>query len=170
MVRQAANEQAPAGGHVVEGPDGLRTLSTPHAQAFLGLVRAADELVQHLEADLQSAHRISLRAFEVLLHLAVFAPDRRLRVTQLAKQAPLSQSRVSRLVAQLEQDGLVTRSTSDGDGRGVEVSLTERGLAKFAEAQETHLAGLDQLLFSHLSEEEIGQLASITGKITQAIR
>lgn len=77
----------------------------------------------------------------MLLHFAVFAPDRRLRVTQLAKQAPLSQSRVSRLVAQLEEDGLVTRSTSDGDGRGVEASLTELGLAKFTEAQRTHLAG-----------------------------
>lgn len=149
----------------VERADGLRHLPEIRAQAFLGLVRAGDELVAVLDRELRRQHDLGLRAFEVLLHLAVFAPDQRLRLTRLTEQVTLSQSRISRLVAELDARGLVTRSTVEEDSRGVLVTLTERGLETFVAAQETHLEGLDAHLFSRLSWEEVTQLATIAGKI-----
>jgi DNA-binding MarR family transcriptional regulator len=89
-------------------------------------------------------------------------------MAELTERAPLSQSRVSRLVAELETRGLLERSSAEVDGRGVKVSITPKGIEKFKAAQETHLAGLRRLLFSHLSRAEIDQLASITEKIIDA--
>lgn len=146
-------------------PDGLKHASPQRASAFLGLVRAGETLARGLDAELERDHGISLRAHEVLVVLALFAPGRRLRMAELNERTPLSQSRVSRLVAELEARGLVARSPADGDGRGVEVSITARGIEKFRAAQDTHIAGLERLLFARLTERETRQLAALTGKI-----
>lgn len=153
---------------VVYRSDGLKHLSPVRAAALLGLIRAGETLDRRLDAELVRTHGISLRAFEVLLFLAVFAPDRQLRMTDLIAQTPLSQSRVSRLVAELEARGLVRRSSADADRRGVLVTITDRGVQTFKAAQDTHLADLERRLFSRLTDEEIGQLAAITAKILAA--
>lgn len=149
----------------VTRPDGLRYLEPIRARAFLGLVRAGDGLSRALGATLQREHDLNLNEFEVLLFLAVFAPDGYLRMSELTAQAPLSQSRVSRLVAGLEARGLVRRTEASGDGRGVEAHITDAGIAVFSSARETHLADLDDLLFSKLDADEVSALASITAKL-----
>lgn len=153
---------------VIELPGGVRYLAPQRAQAFLGLLRAGEVLGRELSAELEVEHGIGLRAFEVLLFLAVFAPDGELLMSELTERAPLSQSRVSRLVADLESRGLVERSPGEADGRSVRVSITREGLRAFKAAQATHLAGLERRLFSALTEAEIRQLARITAKILSA--
>jgi DNA-binding MarR family transcriptional regulator len=155
---------------VLHRPDGLKYLPPRRASAFLGLVRAGYALDRELDQELEREHGIGLRAFEVLLFLAVFAREGALRIGELIERTPLSQSRVSRLVAELEARGLVERSAADGDRRGVLVSLTPRGVETFKAAQDTHLAGLERRLFSRLTESEIRQLARITSKILREDR
>lgn len=153
---------------LVERPDGVSHPSPVHAQAFLGLVRAGEALDRGLDADLRAAHRLSLRGYEALLHLAAFSESGSLRMTQLTAQAPLSQSRVSRLVAELEAQGWVTRSAVEADNRGVMVSITRTGLDQLRQAQGTHLAGLQRRLFTHLSWSETLTLAKLTTTILAA--
>ncbi|MEU7388736.1 MarR family winged helix-turn-helix transcriptional regulator [Streptomyces tanashiensis] len=57
------------------------------------------------------------------------------RVQELSGRVHLSQSALSRLVARLEKDGLVLRGMCPEDRRGVQVKLTEKGIARHAEAQ-----------------------------------
>lgn len=169
QVEQVSQDLAEKDG-VVLRQDGLTHLSPLRAAAFLGLVRAGTSLAGELNRELEAEHGLSLRGFEVLLFLAVFAPDGSLGMSQLTEQAPLSQSRISRLVDQLETRGLVERSPDTQDRRGVTVTITPEGIEKFKAAQETHLAGLERFLFSHLSGTEIRQLAKITQKIVDACR
>jgi DNA-binding MarR family transcriptional regulator len=150
---------------VIHRHDGLKYLSPLRANAFLGLVRAGYALDRELDAELERAHGIGLRAFEILLFLAVFVPGGALRIGELIERTPLSQSRVSRLVGELEAKGLLRRAAADSDRRGVRVSITARGIETFKAAQDTHLAGLDQRLFSRLTDSDIRQLARITSKI-----
>jgi DNA-binding MarR family transcriptional regulator len=150
---------------VVCRPDGLKHATRDRALAFLGLVRAGQTLAAALDAGLEREHGIGLRAHEVLLALALWAPEGTLRMAELNERTPLSQSRVSRLVAELERRGLVERSPAAGDGRGVQVSITAKGLEKFKSAQDTHMADLERLLFARLTAEETRQLAAITSKI-----
>ena len=163
-----ASADLPEEDGVVLRPDGLKYLSPLRAGAFLGLVRAGSSLADQLNTELETEHGISLHGFEVLLFLAVFSPDNSLGMSQLTQQTPLSQSRVSRLVDQLETHGLVQRSPAQSDKRGVIVSITPSGIEKFKAAQDTHLAGLDRRLFSQLTPTEIRQLARIAEKILDA--
>lgn len=153
---------------LIEQENGVKHPSTTHARAFLGLVRAAEALDRGLDLDLKARHGLSLRAFEVLLHLAAFSPSGSLRMNQLTAQAPLSQSRVSRLVAELDARGLVTRATFEADSRSVLVTITEHGLEVLRQAQDTHYAGLQERLFAHLSWADVTALARLTDTILAA--
>lgn len=140
-------------------------LPPDQARAFLGLIRAGEELDRRLDEELEQRHGLGLRAFEVLLFLAEFSPDGSKRMAELIAQAPLSQSRMSRLVADLERRGWVQRSRAEDDGRGVRVAITAAGRRKFKAAQATHLQDLDRFFFDRLSQGEVRQLASITAKL-----
>jgi len=153
---------------VVIRSDGLKYMTPERASAFLGLVRAGDTLARELDAELERDHGIGLRSYEVLLFLAVFSPNGRLRMLDLIERTPLSQSRVSRLVAELEARGLVVRGPSGDDRRGVEVAITPKGIQKFKEAQDDHIAALERRLFAHLSADEVHQLATLTARILDA--
>lgn len=154
---------------IVHRRDGLKHLETSWAAAFLGLVNAGNALDRRLDSELEVGHRIGLRAFEILLYLAVFSEDGSLSMAELNSETPLSQSRTSRVVADLERQGLVERSQSATDGRGVTVAITPDGVDRFRAAQETHLAGLNTYLFSHLSDTDIRRLGRITTRILETL-
>lgn len=130
--------------------------------AFLGLVRVAEVLQRDLDRDLRAAHGLGLGAFEVLLHLGSFSPDGSLPMRQLVGQLSLSQSRISRLVAELEREGLVTREAFVGDSRSVVVRITDAGLQLIAPASQTHLAGLERRLFAPLDDADVDDLVRLT--------
>ncbi|MEU0658294.1 MarR family transcriptional regulator [Streptomyces lavendulocolor] len=96
-------------------------------------------------------HRFGLGAsdFEVLDVLAEGAAEdggSAFRVQELASRVHLSQSALSRLIARLEKDGLVSRGMCSEDRRGVRVALTDAGRARHAEAQPLQRAVLGRML------------------------
>ena len=150
---------------VLENSDGTKYLELGRANAFLGLVRAGNAVVQTLDKSLRDQCGLGLHAFEILLFLAVFAEGHQLRMAELNQRAVLSQSQVSRVVAALESDGLVTRHADPIDSRAVMVSISDRGVASFKAAQDHHLRDLQEHVFARLTEEEIRQLGEITAKL-----
>ncbi len=93
-----------------------------------------------LERELGDKHELGASEFEVLERLVEAADSGRTdgRVQEIAAEVHLSQSALSRLIARLERDGLVTRAMCDEDRRGIFVCLTDAGRAKYAEAKPTH--------------------------------
>jgi DNA-binding MarR family transcriptional regulator len=120
---------APAGG-VPDVVSSWRALAASHAA-----VSAA------LERDLGERHGLSVSEFEVLERLAE-DEEHKFRVQELAESVHLSQSALSRLIAKLEQHGLVQRSLCDLDRRGIYVCLTEAGRRRHADALPTQRAVL----------------------------
>ena len=86
-------------------------------------------LVRRLEADLLAEHQLPLASYDVLVQL-VEAPDRRLRMTELAQRVLISRSGLTRLVDRLEREGLVRREACDDDARGLFAVLTEAGFQR----------------------------------------
>lgn len=108
------------------------------------LARAWHELMSRyhrvscvLDRALQAAHGISGSEFAVLEQLADARPDRTLRMHDLGEHAHVTQSALSRLVARLEVDGLVTRTMCTDDRRSVWTKLTPAGLALYEAARPT---------------------------------
>ena len=86
--------------------------------AWRAFLRAHAVLTRALEAELLAEQDLSLAAYDVLVQLAE-APERRLRMTELAELVLLSRSGVTRLVDRMEKSGLVSRCPVESDGRGV---------------------------------------------------
>jgi DNA-binding MarR family transcriptional regulator len=144
-------------------PGGLDGWTPSGEAAWLGLMEAHRRVVRALDAGLAGSHGLGFRAYEVLARLG----DRgtgRLRMTALAEQTMLSQSRVSRIVDQLERDGLVVREGCTDDTRVVFVSITDRGRELLGRARDTFFAIVERELFGRLSPRDVEQLARIWGK------
>ncbi|WP_067172389.1 MarR family winged helix-turn-helix transcriptional regulator [Microtetraspora niveoalba] len=101
-----------------------------------------------LERELSERHGLGVSEFEVLDRMAenLAACDEggkeKFRVQELADEVHLSQSALSRLIARLEREGLVSRAICEADRRGVFVMLTDEGRKRHTEAAPTHLAVL----------------------------
>src|SRR5688572_17486841 len=111
------------------------------------LVEAHARLTGALGAELQQVSALPLPWFEVLLRLGR-SPDHRLRMSELARQMPLSTSGLTRLIDRVEAAGLVRREACPSDRRGQLAVLTDPGEAALAEALPVHVRGLR----AHLTE------------------
>ncbi len=69
--------------------------------------------------------------------------------------------RASRIVARLEADGLVKRSTCESDGRAVVVTLTSKGEDVLEAAMPHHDRLVRELVIDALSAEQLDQLRNI---------
>ena len=158
----------------VREPDLLSTTAIPAAEqadlsdvelrAWRGLVRAYDTLVKRLDAELEALHGIGLSSYEVLCSLNQ-APDRQMRMCDLADSVGLSRSGLTRLVDRLERDGLIARACCHSDARGSYAVLTEAGRRRLEEARPTHLAGVRRDFVAHFSEPELRRLAALWARV-----
>jgi DNA-binding MarR family transcriptional regulator len=88
-----------------------------------------------------------------------------MRMCDLADQAQLSRSGLTRLVDRLERDGLLERCSCSHDARGAYACLTDTGRERLREARVTHLAVVREHFFSQFSEAELGLLADMWERI-----
>jgi DNA-binding MarR family transcriptional regulator len=147
----------------VLGEDGLARWSDVHADAWIGLLETHKRLVRGLDAQLEAEHGLTLSALEALGRLAS-APERALRLSDLADQCGLSLSRISRIIDALQARGLVERRGVDSDARAVLAHLTPAGLRLVQAAQCSHFAAVQRTFFEHLTAREIQTLADIFGR------
>ena len=129
-------------GGMTSAPAGRRVSPRdPRIDTWRSFLSAHIRLQRLLDDDLQSEHGLSLPEYDALLVLAN-APDRRLRMHQVADRVLLTRSGVTRLIDRLVADGSVERTQCATDARGAEAVLTEAGLARLREASGTHLRGI----------------------------
>lgn len=138
----------------------FRELTNEQLAAWSGFLMAHARIARALDADLEREHGLPLTSYDVLIQLSL-APDRRLRMFELADAVVLSRSGLTRLVDRLERAGLVERERGERDSRQMYACLTDRGLEVLAEATPTHIAGIKELFLDRLSKEQTKQLAAI---------
>ena len=131
-------------------------------------LRAHATVTRELERELASEAGLPLGWYDVLLQLAE-APDRRLRMAQLADRVLLSRSGLTRLVDRLQADGLVHRERSADDARGTYTVLTSEGLQRLRNAAPVHLAGIQRHWLAHFSDGELRTLRDLLGRIDAGV-
>jgi DNA-binding MarR family transcriptional regulator len=144
--------------------DEQEALSLGELRAWRGLLRAHACLAKRLDATLDQAHGLPMTSYEVLHHLEE-SPRGRMRMNELAEQAQLSRSGLTRLVDRLEREGLLERCSCQHDARGAYACLTETGRERLQEARGTHLRVVREHFFSHFSEAELSVLADMWERI-----
>jgi DNA-binding MarR family transcriptional regulator len=147
--------------------EALRLLSPDKQAAWMGFLRAHSLVTKALDAELVANFGISLSAFQALLRVSASA-DGYLKMSELAEQAMLSQSRVSRLVTELERRGVLERRSCPSDTRVVYAAITDEGRALVERVQELHAEGIERRFFSDLSADQVRQLAAVWPLVIEA--
>src|SRR6476620_11243454 len=127
-------------------------------------MRIVLSLPRRLDADLVQTVGITANEYTTLMCLSE-APNRELRMTDLANAAALSPSRMTRLVDDLQARGLVAKRTSVEDARGNVAKLTPEGLARLKKAWPTHLASVRDRVFDHVDPSTVNQAAQALSEI-----
>ncbi|MEV4542126.1 MarR family winged helix-turn-helix transcriptional regulator [Micromonospora echinaurantiaca] len=134
-------------------PDEQRTW-----RAFLTASRA---LMETLDRELQRDAGMPHAYYEILVRLSE-APERRLRMSELAEASGASRSRLSHAVSRMEAAGWVRREECPTDRRGQVALLTEAGFATLAAAAPGHVEGVRRHLFDALTPAQVDQLRRIS--------
>jgi DNA-binding MarR family transcriptional regulator len=93
------------------------------------------------------------------------APDRMLRMSELAAEVNSSQSRLSHAVARLEERGWVRREPCAADRRVSWAVLTDEGFAVLAAAAPGHVEAVRRSFFDLLDPEQVRQLTEICAAV-----
>jgi DNA-binding MarR family transcriptional regulator len=141
-----------------ERRSGGARLTELELDAWRNFLRVHATLTRELDEQLRSSHGLPLTSYDVLVNLED-APDRQMRMSELADAVLLSRSGLTRLVERLEREGLLARADCPGDARGSFAVLTDAGLAKLQQARKTHLAGVRERFLSAFSGDELEQIA-----------
>lgn len=102
-----------------------------------------------------------------LLETILLSENQALTIQDIASKTVSLQPNITRMVADLENVGLVERS-SGTDRRIVIVKLTPRGKQLVTECQKS-LFDLHVSQYKNLSKEELNQLNELLGKISQPL-
>jgi DNA-binding MarR family transcriptional regulator len=146
-----------------------RWLSAEEQSAWRAFLVAAQTLFSAVEGQLQRDYGIPHGYYEMLVNLSE-APDRSLRMSQLAEASTSSKSRLSHAVARLEERGWVERLDCPTDRRGQVARLTDAGFAALDAAAPSHVEQVRRSLFDRLSAAQVAQLATISAAIAAGQR
>jgi DNA-binding MarR family transcriptional regulator len=141
-----------------------RWLDAGEQTAWLRLAGLLIKLPAALDAQLQRDAGLSHFEYMVLAGLSE-APDRVLRMSELAELANGSLSRLSHVVKRLEHQGWVRRAPCDADRRATNAILTDDGYAKVVATAPGHVATVRSLVVDPLSSAELAQLGRLAGML-----
>ena len=121
-------------------------------------------LVERIETAFAAADLPSLDWYDVLWVLES-SEHGQLRMADLAKEAVVSRSNVTRLVDRLEKAGLVERADCPSDGRGTTCAITAKGRALRAKMWTVYRRQIDAMFGAHLSVREAEDMARVFERI-----
>jgi DNA-binding MarR family transcriptional regulator len=122
-------------------------------RAWRAWLTVAELLPRAMDAQLQRDAGLTHAAYVVLAMLSE-APHRSRRMSDLARRANQSQSRLSHTVARLEERGWVRRERSLDDGRGNLAVLTDAGWDVVRSVAPGHAAEVRRTVFDPLDAEQ----------------
>jgi DNA-binding MarR family transcriptional regulator len=130
----------------VANPDPL----TPTEEIFWrALMRIVLSLPRQLHDDMVRSTGLTASEYTVIMNLSE-APNRQLRMADLASATGLSPSRTTRLVDSLQSYGLVAKRASSADGRSNLAELTPQGLTKLRSAWPAHVSSARCRVLDHV--------------------
>ncbi len=136
--------------------------------AWRRYIVASRRLLEALDLDLQD-HDLSMSDYEILAQLSD-APDRRLRMSELAEIAMLSRSRLSHRMKVMEKAGWVKREACPIDKRGYFAVMTPKGWKAIVAAAPDHVESVRTRFIDHLSKVDQATLAQIFEKVGDSLR
>ncbi|WP_138760517.1 MarR family winged helix-turn-helix transcriptional regulator [Modestobacter altitudinis] len=137
--------------------------------AYFDLIEVTSLLRHAVEQQLREAGGLSYVQFQLLARLGD-SPTGSSRMTDLADGVVYSRSGLTYQAGLLEKAGLVVRTPSPDDERGITVTITDAGRAVLTAVFPGHIALLQDLFFAPLSREDIAALADLLAPVRAHMR
>ena len=141
-----------------------RWLDDEQQRTWRAWLTVSELVPRALDAQMQRDAGITHAAYVVLAMLSE-SPGRSRRMSDLARRANQSQSRLSHTVARLEERGWVRRERSADDGRGNLAVLTEAGWDVVRTVAPGHVDAVRDAMFAPLTPDQ----TRVLGDAMQAI-
>jgi DNA-binding MarR family transcriptional regulator len=137
-------------------------------KAWRRYINASRRLLEALDYDLDH-HELSMADYEVLAQLSD-APERKMRMSELADVAMLSRSRLSHRIKVMEKSGWVKREACPDDKRGFFAVMTAKGWKAIVAAAPDHVDSVRTRFLDHLTKEDQRVLAEIFERVTDSLK
>lgn len=137
-----------------------RWLTDEEQRVWRAYLHATTLLEDHLDRQLQRDAGMPHIYYGLLVQLSQ-APRRQMRMTELARNAKITRSRLSHAIARLEKNGWVRREDCTSDKRGQNAVLTEDGHAMLRRSAPGHVDAVRQAMFDRLTPEQVRSLGEI---------
>jgi DNA-binding MarR family transcriptional regulator len=148
--------------------DEPKWLNPREMKAWRSYITASRRLLEALDSDLDG-HDLSMADYEVLAQLSD-APNRRMRMSELAEIAMLSKSRLSHRMKVMEKAGWVRREVCSDDKRGSYAVMTEKGWRAIVKAAPDHVESVRNRFVDNLTSKDQEELAKIFDRVTTKLR
>nr|WP_221377909.1 MarR family transcriptional regulator [Actinoplanes polyasparticus] len=135
--------------------------------AWRSFVESSWALHTHLEDDLRAQTGLSMNDYHVMVTLSE-APERRLRMGELASRLVFSPSRITYQISSMVKRGLVRKQPCPEDGRGQEAVLTDEGMAALEAAAPMHLITVRDSFIDRLDPDELAVIHRVFDKVRKA--
>jgi len=145
-----------------------RWLNPAEMKAWRRYIIASRRLLEALDQDLES-HELTMPDYEVLAALSD-APERKMRMSELADVAMLSRSRLSHRIKVMEKAGWVKREACPDDKRGFFAVMTAKGWKAIVAAAPDHVESVRTRFLDHLTRDDQKVLAEIFERVTQSLK
>jgi DNA-binding MarR family transcriptional regulator len=145
-----------------------RWLDTDEQHVWYSLAYVLVRLPAALDARMQQDADMSQFEYMVVSALSM-APERTLRMSVLAAYTASTLSRLSNVVAKLENRGWIRREVDPTDRRASLARLTAHGWAKVVASAPGHVNEVRRLIFDPLTKAQQRQLGQIAERILKAI-
>ena len=145
-----------------------RWLNAAEMKAWRRYIIASRRLLEALDLDLAS-HELSMADYEVLAQLSD-APERKMRMSELADVAMLSRSRLSHRIKVMEKAGWVKREACPEDKRGFFAVMTGKGWKAIVGAAPDHVESVRPRCVDHLTKDDQRVLSEIFERVTQSLK
>ena len=145
-----------------------RWLNPAEMKAWRRYIIASRRLLEALDNDLED-HDLSMADYEILAQLSD-APERKMRMSELAEIALLSRSRLSHRMKVMEKAGWVKREACPSDKRGYFAVMTAKGWKAIVAAAPDHVESVRTRFVDHLSKTDQESLAQIFSRIEDSLR
>jgi DNA-binding MarR family transcriptional regulator len=146
---------------------GTRWLNSEQQVAWRAYLLGTARLMAQLDDDLRR-FGLGLNDYEILVRLSE-APDRRLRMADLADRLHQSRSRLTHTIGRLEAARLVRRTSCESDKRGVFAELTDAGFALLEEAAPYHVEGVREYLVDVADPQDFAAVGRVFDAVAEKI-
>jgi DNA-binding MarR family transcriptional regulator len=137
---------------------------SPDFQAWYGNLQATMRSLQRIDRELETEVGLPLASVELLFNIT-FHADGRMRMGDLADNLLLSRGGATRLVARLEQAGLVERVIPPDDRRATYAVITDMGLEVLERAEPVLKRAVHRHWVDLLDEDELAAMRGSSLKI-----